>query len=152
MTSSPTGVRSFPMSEHRNEDEKRSTSGITNVVTTKPTKIKATNEDADSRLPPLHVRRCRDVILDLSVPMSHLCQAVRASSSRSSGIAIEACLDPMAKIFCGLLLLADTSDISFRDAIYHKMTLNKQKYPVELCKVCISLFQENLLDLLGLAN
>jgi hypothetical protein len=75
---------------------------------------------------PLDVRQCRDIILDLSESVSGLCKAVRTNKDP---------LLPLARLFAGLLLLADVSHLNLKNSIFHKLELNRQKYPVSLCLV-----------------
>ena len=135
---SPTCVRSFPTSDQ--PEIKEHSSMVSPVHSPKDTKqtnhleVSPSSQNKDQELRSLCVEKCRDIILDLMHPMNRLCQAVRTANHAS--VPSEDALDAMAQLFSGLLLLAKTMGVNLRDAIHHKMDLNKQKYPVKLCKVC----------------
>lgn len=75
---------------------------------------------------PVNIRECRDMIMDLSKPVADLCQSVRVNTDL---------LRPLADIIVRLSRLSDAIGLSMEHAVFHKLSLNRKKYPVSLCKV-----------------
>jgi hypothetical protein len=139
-TPSPTCVRSFPrVDEHDDNDDESpydespsivmsTNTNANNSTMTTPTKP-SRKEAATPQTRLFRVRECRTLLLQLPLHVGHLCQAILVDDSSS--------LEPMAQLICGLLQLAHVSNIDLRQAMHHKMALNRKKYPVEICKVRI---------------
>ena len=84
----------------------------------------------------------RDLILQIGVIVGKLCQVsltdlpkipvggVTSTNSQGS----DKLVSVLVEMFVTLSQLADTLDLKITDSIHTKLTLNRQKYPKELCK------------------
>lgn len=133
--SSPTDVRG-DMEDHLVE----SSSSDKNLTDNSIKKTLPTSNPNRIHLP---LAECRDLTLQLTVLVGHLCQHVLTAlpwDQPSVGWASDATLRRTgALILQNLLRLARATRLDLETCIHKKMALNRQKYPVELCKVSWSM-------------
>ena len=89
----------------------------------------------------LPIAECRSLILQLNVLVGNLCQHVLTAVPLDQpfiGWEADANLRRSgALVLKNLLHLATATQLDLETCIHKKMSLNRKKYPVDLCKVCV---------------
>ena len=129
--SSPTDVRGAMDNHQLDSINKTTKSTETTLSSSKPDQIN------------LPLAECRSLILQLTVLVGSLCQHVLTAvplDQPSVGWEADATFRRSgALVLQNLLRLTKATQLDLETCIHKKMTLNRQKYPVDLCKVRVVL-------------